>query len=203
MPTWQKELTPGGISYPVVDFPSYLGVMPITEFPTDLKAALEYRYPDLPEGYVFSGGVNLRTQRSSRSRTHGVLNPGTLLPILERLPGDPNEWIRTRVGFLEGFVTDTYVHTSAPQAATQDALPVVETLKETALKNGTGLFDGSIQTLPAGTQMHVIIDNGDWLYVDVPQGGIHFLMDLEGFFGYVHKADVAFLPKPAGVDWAE
>ena len=100
-------------------------------------------------------------------------------------------------------MTDTYVHTSAPQAATQDALPVVETLKETALKNGTGLFDGSIQTLPAGTQMHVIIDNGDWLYVDIPQGGIQFLMDLEGFFGYVHKADVAFLLTPAGVDWAE
>ena len=203
MPTWRKELTPDGISYPVVDFPSYLGVMPITEFPTVLKAARQYAYPGLPEGYAFSEGVNLRTQKSSRSRSHGVLNAGTLLPVLETLPGDPSEWIRTRVGFLEGYVTDTYVRAGAPRAAAQDALPVAETQKETALKKGTGLFDGTLQALPAGTKMHVIIDAGDWLYVDVPRGDIQFLMDVEGAFGYVRKSDVVFLSTPAGLDWAE
>ena len=197
MPTWQKEQAPDDQPYPVVQFPDSLGVMPITEFPTTLEAARQYTYPGIPEGYAFSLGVNLRAQRSSRSKTYGELKPGTLLPTLERLPGDPNEWIHTKVGFLEGFVVDTYVQLRA------SALPAVETQKEIPLKKGMGLFDGTVQTLPAGTKMHVIIDNGDWLYVDVPRGDIEYLMDVEGTFGYVRKADVRFLPTPAGVDWAD
>ena len=49
----------------------------------------------------------------------------------------------------------------------------------------------------------VIIENDDWLYVDVPQGEIGFLMDVEGNFGYVRKTDVTFLPAIPGLDWAE
>ena len=203
MPTWQKELTLDGMPYPVANFPCYLGVTPITEFPTTLEAARQSVFPGMPEGYVYSVGVNLRTQRSSRSATHGVLNAGTLLPVLERLPGDPSEWIRTKAGFLEGFVVDTYVHDGQTQSGHLSALPVVEAQKEIPLKKGTGLFDGTVQTLPAGTKMHVIIENDDWLYVDVPQGEIGFLMDVEGNFGYVRKTDVTFLPAIPGLDWAE
>lgn len=203
MPTWQKELSPDGMGYPVANFPCYLGVSPITEFPITLEAARASVFPGMPEGYVYSVGVNLRTQRSSRSATHGVLNAGTLLPVLERLPGDPSEWIRTKAGFLEGFVVDTYVHDGQTQSANLSALPTVKAQKDIPLKKGTGLFDGTVQTLPAGTQMHVIIDNGDWLFVDVPQGEIRFLMDVEGTFGYVRKADVTFLPIIPGLDWAE
>ena len=203
MPTWQKEMTPDHLHYPVVNFPSYLGIVPITDFPTTLEAARQSVYPGMPEGYVYSVGVNLRTQRSSRSHSHGVLNAGTLLPVLERLPGDPSEWIHTKVGYLEGFVVDTYVHDGQTQSGRLSALPVVEAQKEIPLKKGTGFFDGAVQTLPAGTQMHVIIDNGDWLYVDVPRGDIQFLMDVEGTFGYVRKSDVTFLPIIPGLDWAE
>lgn len=203
MPTWQKELTPDDMPYPVANFPSYLGVMPIIEFPTTLEAARQSVFPGMPEGYVYSVGVNLRTQRSSRSTSHGVLNAGTLLPVLERLPGDPSQWIRTKAGFLEGFVVDTYVHDGQSQSARLSALPVAEAQKEIPLKKGTGLFDGTVQTLPSGTKMHVIIENDDWLYVDVPQGEIEFLMDVNGVFGYVRKADVTFLPIIPGLDWAE
>ena len=203
MPTWQKELTPDDLPYPVANFPCYLGIVPITEFPDTLQAARQSVYPGIPEGFVYSVGVNLRTQRSSRSATHGVLNAGTLLPVLERLPGDPSEWIRTKAGFLEGFVVDTYVHDGQTQSGHLSALPVVEAQKEIPLKKGTGLFDGTVQTLPAGTKMHVIIENDDWLYVDVPQGEIGFLMDVEGNFGYVRKTDVTFLPAIPGLDWAE
>ena len=132
-----------------------------------------------------------------------MLNAGTLLPLLEELPGDPNPWVRTKVGFLEGFVTETYVYTGQPRHAQLNALPAVEAQKEIPLKKGTGLFDGTVQTLPAGTKMHVIIENGDWLYVDVPQGEIEFLMDVDGAFGYVRKADVTFLSTIPGLDWAE
>ncbi len=203
MPTWQKELTPDDMPYPVANFPCYLGVMPITEFPTTLEAARQSVFPGMPEGYVYSAGVNLRTQRSSRSASHGVLNAGTLLPVLERLPGDPSQWIRTKVGLLEGFVVDTYVHDAQSQTAKLSALPAAEAQKEIPLKKGTGLFDGTLQTLPAGTKMHVIIENGDWLYVDVPQGEIGFLMDVEGAFGYVRKSGVTFLSIIPGLDWAE
>ena len=197
MPTWQKELTPDDLPYPVVQFPDSMGVVPITEFPVTLEAARQYTFPGIPEGYVFSQGVNLRTQRSSRSASHGVLNEGTLLPVLESLPGNPHAWIRTKVGSLEGFVTDIYV------SLRMNALPVAEAQKEIALKRGTGLFDGTIQMLPDGTRMHVIIDRDDWLYVDVPRGEIQYLMDVEGTFGYVRKADVTCLSAPVGLDWAD
>lgn len=200
MPTWHKELP---LDEMVANFPKYLGVTPITAFPVTLEAARAYTFPSAPEGYVFSGGVNLRTQRSSRSASHGVLNAGTLLPVLERLPGDPSEWIRTKVGFLEGFVTATYVHEGQSRSAQLSALPVAEAQKIIPLKKGTGLFDGTVQVLPAGTKMHVIIDNGDWLYVDVPQEEIEFLMDVDGTFGYVRKADVTFLSIIPRLDWAE
>ena len=200
MPTWNKELPLDEI---VANFPRYLGVIPITEFPTTLEGARHSVFPGLPEGYVYSGGVNLRTQRSSRSASHGVLNAGTLLPVLERLPGDPSEWIRTKVGFLEGFVVETYVGEGQTQTARLSALPVAEAQKEIPLKKGMGLFDGTVQTLPAGMKMHVIIENDDWLYVDVPQGEIEFLMDVDGTFGYVRKADVTFLSIIPGLDWAE
>ena len=203
MPTWQKELTPDDLPYPVANFTICLGVIPITEFPTTLEAARAYTLPGVPEGYVFSAGVNLRTQKSSRSHSYGMLNAGTLLPLLEELPGDPNPWVRTKVGFLEGFVTETYVYTGQPRHAQLNALPAVEAQKEIPLKKGTGLFDGTVQTLPAGTKMHVIIENNDWLYVDVPQGEIGFLMDVDGTFGYVRKADVTFLSIIPGLDWAE
>ena len=200
MPTWNKELPLDEI---VANFPRYLGVIPITGFPTTLEGARHSVFPGLPEGYVYSGGVNLRTQRSSRSASHGVLNAGTLLPVLERLPGDPSEWIRTKVGFLEGFVVETYVGEGQTQTARLSALPVAEAQKEIPLKKGMGLFDGTVQTLPAGMKMHVIIENDDWLYVDVPQGEIEFLMDVDGTFGYVRKADVTFLSIIPGLDWAE
>lgn len=203
MPTWQKELSPDGMMYPEANFPAYLGVTPITDFPTTVEAARHSAFPGMPEGYVYSTGVNLRTQRSSRSASHGELKAGTLLPVLERLPGNPNDWVHTRVGFLEGFVVDVYVHDGQTQTARLSALPIVETQKEISLKKGTGFFDGTVQTLPAGTKMHVIIEDDDWLYVDVPQGEIGFLMDVDGTFGYVRKADVTFLSIIPGLDWAE
>ena len=95
------------------------------------------------------------------------------------------------------------MHEGQSRSAQLNVLPVAEAQEEIPLKKGTGLFDGTVQTLPAGTKMHVIIENDDWLYVDVPQGEIEFLMDVDGAFGYVRKADVTFLSIIPGLDWAE
>ena len=46
----------------------------------------------------------------------------------------------------------------------------------------------------------------DWHYAAVCvilQGEIEFLMDVDGTFGYVRKADVTFLSIIPGLDWAE
>ena len=80
---------------------------------------------------------------------------------------------------------------------------VAESKKEFTLKRGTGWFDGSVGTWPAGTQMHVIFESGDWLYVDIPSGEMNWVMDPEGTFGFVHRNDVTEMPASSLIRWPE
>ena len=66
-------------------------------------------------------------------------------------------------------------------------LPVFKTLKDTSLKNGMGWFSRTVSEIPAGTKMHVLAEYDRWYYVDVPRGTIHYLMDVDGTYGYVPK----------------
>lgn len=76
-----------------------------------------------------------------------------------------------------------------------------EAKKEIALKRGTGWLDGSVGTFPAGTRMHVVFENGDWLFVDIPSGEISWPMDPTGTFGYIHKNDVLQASSVTQLDW--
>ena len=87
-----------------------------------------------------------------------------------------------------------------PMTSTQ---PVAKAKKEIEVKNGTGWFDGSAGTFPAGTRMHVIFEDGDWLYVDIPQGEMNWMMDPEGTFGYVRKSDVIQAATACHLDWMD
>lgn len=78
-----------------------------------------------------------------------------------------------------------------------------EAKKEIALKRGTGWLDGSVGTFPAGTRMHVVFENGDWLYVDIPSGEMDWVMDPEGTFGYVLKNDVEEMSVSRLIEWPE
>ena len=81
--------------------------------------------------------------------------------------------------------------------------PVAKAKKEIEVKNGTGWFDSTVGTFPAGTRMHVIMEDGDWLYVDIPRGEMNWLMDPEGTFGYVRKSDVIQAATACHLDWMD
>ena len=202
MPTWQREHDELSITIKA-RFPDQIGIVPIDLFPTTKEEALQNNYPGLPENYVLVNGVNFRTQTSSRSRSYGELKAGVMIPVLDIVPGDPNDWIHTRIGALEGYVVSSYTSIGGrlqPMTSTQ---PVAKAKKEIEVKNGTGWFDGSAGTFPAGTRMHVVFEDGDWLYVDIPQGEMNWLMDPEGTFGYVRKSDVIQAATACHLDWMD
>ena len=204
-PTWYQELFPypDGTKYPTVPFPAYLGQVPISEFPTTLQEAKDYTYPGLPENCTLSSSVNLRTQTSSQSRSLGVLKAWSVLPVLETLPGTSYPWIHTKVGFLEGYVASNYTLGGVSFSPVMAPQPVAKAKREITLKNGTGLFAGTVASFPAGTKMHVVMEDSDWLYVDVPRGEMEYLMDPEGAFGYVKKEDVLMASMICMLDWTE
>ena len=184
-------------------FPYHLGLVPVEQFPASVEEADRKNYPGVPDQYTLVYGANFRSGISSHSHSYGELKPGVIIPILEILPGDPNNWIHTRLGTIEGYVVANYT-------ASDDLIPglsslptVAESKKEFTLKRGTGWFDGSVGTWPAGTQMHVIFDSGDWLYVDIPSGEMNWVMDPEGTFGFVHKNDVTEMPASSLIRWPE
>ena len=202
LPTWKREQPETGITVKA-RFPDQLGLVPVELFPVEEEEAIARNYPGLSDDYVLVNGVNFRTNTSSRSRSYGELKPGTAIPVLDVVPGDPEAWIHTRLGTLEGYVASNYTswggkihHMVMPQ-------PVGKARKEIALKRGTGWFDGSAGTFPAGTKMHIILEDGDWLYVDIPGGELNWLMDSEGTFGYVHKNDILQAPTPCQLDWID
>ena len=201
MPTWEWEKTPKEPE--CARFPHQLGAVPIGDFPTTLDEVLQYGYPGLPGNCVLADGVNFRTGTSSRSHSHGVLEPGVVIPVLEVLPGDPNERIRTRIGLLEGYVAANYTSYDGRIPSLVMPQPVAKAKRETALMRGTGWLDPALGTFPAGTLMHVVFEDGDWLYVDVPRGEMTWLMDPEGSFGYVRKSDVSMASSVCQLEWMD
>ena len=202
LPTWKREqLEPG---YTIkARFPEQLGLVSVELFPVEEEEAINRNYPGLADDYVLVNGVNFRTQTDSRSRSYGELKPGTAIPVLDVVPGEPEPWIHTRIGTLEGYVVSNYTswggqihHMVAPQ-------PVGKAKKEITLKRGKGLFDGSAGTFPAGTKMHIILEDGDWLYVDIPQREMNWLMDPEGTFGYIRRNDIVQASTACQLDWMD
>ena len=203
--TWKHENTPAGPEGADfrVRFPSQLGLVPIESFPTSPEEARLCDYPGLPEGYALVDGVNFRTGTSSRSRSYGMLEPGVMIPVLEVLPGDPNAWIHTRIGTLEGYVAANYTSLGTRTPSLVRPQTVARAKKEITLKNGTGLFAAPAGSFPAGTVMHVVFADGDWLYVDVPRGEMTWLMDPEGRFGYVGRDEVTLAFSLCRLEWMD
>ena len=202
MPTWNSELFYDGWKYPKARFPQQLGIVPIDLFPVTVKQARENSFPGLPDDCVLVNGVNFRTQTTSRSRSYGELKPGVMIRVLDVIPGDPNDWIHTRIGALEGYVVSSYT-SRTDYFDLYVSQPVAKAEKEITLKSGTGWFDSTVGTFPTGTRMHVVMEDGDWLYVDIPRGEMNWLMDPEGTFGYVHKNDVVQASTICQLDWMD
>lgn len=201
-PTWKQELGSRESTAKAL-FPYHLGLVPVEQFPVTEEEADQSRYPGVPDQYALVYGPQFRTAATSHSRSYGELRHGAVIPVLDIRPGDPDEWIHTRLGTLEGYVVKGYTSIGG-RISDMSSLPTfAEAKKEIALKRGTGWLDGSVGTFPAGTRMHVVFENGDWLYVDIPSGEMDWVMDPEGTFGYVLKNDAEEMSVSHLIEWPE
>lgn len=192
------------VSYGIL-FPPYLEYVDMETFPMNDVALRSLTPLEIPAGYGVAGGVHLRQRTSSRSGDMGMYNAGTLVEILQELPGDPNPWFRVRIGQTEGYMSSMYVRYDDSACMTQplrfNALPVAAALVPTDLKTNTGWFAGVVARLETGAKMHVLADCGDWLHVMLCDGEPGWLMDVHGVSGYLRKADVVQAGTSQQLDW--
>ncbi len=171
--------------WPFTDLDAY----PLKSYPQTIKEAQSLSFPELPENHMITSSVNFRQKTSSRSKKLGLLHSGAILPIIDRLPGNPSDWIQTKVGDIDGYVVVTYTSLDGANASilTSRPLPVAKLKTDAPLLESVGLFAKTKAELKAGQVMHVIMDAGDWLYVVVPQGELGWFMDINGQYGYLKK----------------
>ena len=189
-------------AYGDVCYPCWLGVCDLADFPDTIEKK-QTGPVQLPEGCTITAGVHFRKDHSSHSADLGTLMPETIIRIKEWVPGDPYEWIKTTIGTINGYVSSDYtaIGTGLIHVNMEYPLPIAMCKNSIQLKSGTGWFDKTVAELPAGTKMHVIMDQGDWLYVVVPQGSIGWLMDVDGTYGYIRKSDVKVVATESYLDW--
>lgn len=157
----------------------------------------------LPEDMVITGNVHLRQETSSRSKDLGTLKAGTIARKLDTEPGDPYPWYHVEIGGMTGYVAGNYVD-DLPGVYADACLPIALSLKEAGLKENTGLFAAETEKIPAFCTMHVIMQEGDWLYVSVPQNQpAGMRMDPEGSFGWIHSSDVKLGATALGLEWEQ
>ena len=160
--------------------------MVLSELPRDSVSMRQWQPYEIPEGYLMLRGVHLRSKKSSRSADLGMFKAGTLVRNLGMESGNPDPWVHAQIGLLQGYVSSSYVNVDN-NGISDSMLPVFKTLKDTSLKNGMGWFSRTVSEIPAGTKMHVLAEYDRWYYVDVPRGTIHYLMDVDGTYGYIPK----------------
>ena len=198
--TWESQWIGPGTRCPLARFPRFLGQMPMERFPADP----DDQPSSLPENTGMTlGEVNFRSKTSSHSASYGQLLGGVVLPVLDLQPGDPWPWVHTRLGSYDGYIAQTYVQLGSEELLANAPQPVAKARKEISLKKGAGLLDGTAETLAAGTVMHVVMDDGNWLYVSVPRGEPDWIMDADGTFGSVKKGDVWQAIMLCQLDWME
>lgn len=196
--TSAKEVIP-------VDYAQWLGLCDVADFP-DTAAKAYAVSAALPEGYTATGNVHFRRDHSSHSRDLGMLQEGTVIHIQGKVPGAPHEWIQTSIGALKGYVSSEYTCTGSDtlRIGMLAPLPVAMCRNTVRLKSGTGLFSTTVSELAAGTKMHIILDQNAWLYVVVPRDErtSDWLMDADGTYGYVKKADVVIAAMESQLEWS-
>lgn len=159
----------------------------------------------VPGGYGITNAVHLRGDTSSRAKDLGMLRMGTLVQVLDTLPGNPYAWYHVRLGETEGYVASIYVtYPDSVQTSVPSSTPAVaQTKKQTALKQGTGLFAKTTETLPEGTLLRVLAETGNWLMVSIPASGDDWLMRPDEAIGYVKMGDVIQAGSPIQLEWLQ
>lgn len=164
-----------------------VSVFPRTE---EACAAASAQSPSIPEGYGYSSSVHLRADTSSHAKDMRMYRKGTLVEVLDVLPGSEFPWLRVRIGDVEGYMSSNYVAYQSSSEPTQlyISLSMAKTKGAAALKGKTGVFSDTILDLPEGTVVRVLAEIGNWLHVSVPKAPYHWLMQPDEVIGFV-KAD--------------
>ena len=189
--------------------PPYLDYIDADAFPKTAEACRADAGYTLPDDCGVVCGVHMREKKSSRSADLGLYYTGALVTVLGEEAGDPYPWYHVRIGSLAGYMSGVYVDYPGSECSMKPLqkrvpLPVAKAKRDVGLKKGTGLFDGTVTTLPAGTKMHVLAERGGWLHVMVPQNGEPgWLMDVNGTDGYVKAGDVVTAATSQQLDWLE
>lgn len=211
-PGWElhESVSPYEKSWFTADAPvfSYMdAITDVSAFPTRLEDWQNASLTMIPEGYAMLAGVHLREKTSSRSKDLGLMNPGTLVKVLDTVPGDPFPWLHGQIGLKTGYMSTLYVSSTSGGEGSSAAdilpLPAARAKKDIQLKAGTGLLDGKVMDLKAGSRMHVINEEGGWLYVVVPREHLSWLMDVEGTYGFVKAGDVDIRGTSIQLDWLD
>ena len=191
----------------VPSFPFCLDQLDGDTFPRTADEVRAYAGKSAPAGYgVISSSVHLRAQTSSRSGDLGMFNQGTLIQVEATLPGDPSPWYQVKCGRIGGYVVKNYAQYPADEAAllplhTYFPLPVARASQNIYLKRDTGLLSPSVTELPAGSEMHVLLETGGWLYVAVPRGEMDWYMDVNGIYGFVRASEVTQYATLSALRW--
>ncbi|MEA4927424.1 MAG: SH3 domain-containing protein [Candidatus Limiplasma sp.] len=173
--------------------PNFLDLLDANGLPGTADGWRALTREELPQGYGTCTSVHLRQKTSSRSKDLGLFQSGTPVQVLELVPGNPYSWAHVRAGGLEGYMSSVYVAypgTDCSMNPLWDGVPLRVAINPApvTLRSDSGPFARDGAQLPAGTRMHVIAVQGDWLYVAVPSGAIGWKMDLNSTFGFI-RAD--------------
>ena len=185
--------------------PSYMEYIDASAFPRTGEACktAAAESPAIPEGYGLSMYVHLRADTSSHSTDLGTYLRGTLVEILDTLPGTAFPWYKVRVGNVEGYMSSNYVeYFDNLRSMPINAAPCYAKLRgNTALKEKTNGFSGTVADLPKGAVVRVLADAGNWLHVSIPNCENNWRMQPDEVAGYVKKNAVVMGFSTLQLDW--
>lgn len=182
--------------------PGYLELLDADEVPhshQELEAWAQAHPIRLDAGEAYMGGANLRTQATGGSRSHGQYLSPVKVAALGQKPGRQFPWYNVRVGDTEGWVSGAYFYTMDTDAtnlcmAVNRMQPVGRLKAAASLLRTPG--GEALASLPAETEVHVLVTSGSWAHVVVPRGELGWHADWDGDYGYVPVKSLTMAASP-------
>ena len=169
--------------------PSILEYIDADAFPKTEEACAraEAESAVIPQGYGVTQYIHLREKTSSHSKDLGTYVRGTLVEVLDTLPGTAFPWYHVRIGNAEGYMSSNYVEYSDNMKSLPAYIaPCMAQAKgSTALKDQMNVFSQTVTDLPEGALVRVLAVCGNWLHVSVPASADDWLMQPGEVCGYV------------------
>ncbi len=206
--TWTEYSANGAENASFVISPcAFMEYLDVAALPKTAKecAAVKYRNEiALPDGFTAISGVHMRKETSSHSEDMGDFRPGTVVRVLDTVPGDPFPWLHIQVGEMTGYMSGQYAQEQdvAPLYSSSP-LSVARVDTACALKMGASNGSETVMEMKAGYKMHVLATLGDWYYVCIPSGEPGWMMDINGAYGFVKQSNVTVAATALHLDWQE